>query len=160
MVAAPISTNQIHGAGGYGPPGGGFPPGGGGYGPPSGSGGYAPQSPAGGGYGGLPPQGFGPPGGFSAPGGPMMPGTGGEVNSTLPLVLNIVATLVGCCSGLGPVVGIVGIVFALQSGDAKKAGDFVTARARAKLSLRLAIGAFVVGVIGTPLVYYLGSRGF
>ena len=88
-----------------------------------------------------------------------MPGTGGEVSSTLPLVLNIFATLLSCCSGLGPVLGIVGIVFAVQAGNAKKTGDFDTARARAKLSLILAIAAFIVGAIGTPLVYYVGSRG-
>ena len=39
------------------------------------------------------PGGFGPPGGgFPPPGGPMMPGAGGDVNTTLPLILSILMT--------------------------------------------------------------------
>ena len=88
-----------------------------------------------------------------------MPGSGGDTNTVLPLVLNVVATLFCCGSGLGPVLGIVGIVFALQAGNAKKLGDLDTARSKAKVSLILASASFVVGAIGTPLVYF-GAKGF
>ena len=149
----PMSANGIqHAAGGYGPPGGGGyggpPPGGGGA--SGGGGGYGGPPPGGGGYGGppgggAPPAadsvglraaasaalpGFGPAGGFPPPGGPMMPGAGGDVNTTLPLILNIVGALFcgGTCVGF--ILAIVGIVFAVQAGNAKNAGDIVTAQAQ------------------------------
>lgn len=161
-----VSANEsLSAGGGYGPPGGGGyggpPPGGGGYGgpPAGGGGGYGPPA-GGGGYGGPPgggygppgggyggPPGFGPPGGgFPPPGGPMMPGAGGDVNTTLPLVLNIVA-MIFCC-GLGTIVGIIGLVFAVQAGGAKNTGDLETARGKAKTSLILAIVAFGLGLLG------------
>ena len=163
----PVSANGIqHAAGGYGPPqGGGYPPpGGGGYGgppgggAPPGGGGYG-GPPPGGGFGGPPPgggygggggggPGFGPPGGFPPPGGPMMPGAGGDVNSTLPLILNIVAAV---CCGAGCVtfiLSIVGIVFAVQAGNAKNAGDIVTAQAKAKTSMLMFIITAILGTIG------------
>jgi len=160
------------GGGGYGgPPGGGAPPGGGGYGgPPSGGappggGGYGgppPAPPGGGGYGGpgfAPPPGggggyggpgFGPPGGagFGSPGGPMMPGAGGDVNATLPLILNIVGALFCGWTCVGFILAIVGIVFAVQAGNAKNAGDIATAQAKAKTSMLMAIITAVVGVLG------------
>ena len=138
----PMSANGIHAAGGYGPPGGGGyggppmggpPPGGGGYGgppmggPPPGGGGFGGPPP--GGFGG--PGGFGPPGGFPPPGGPMMPGAGGDVNTMLPLILNVV-----------------GIVFAVQAGNAKNAGDIETAKGKAKTSLLMAIISVVLAVLG------------
>jgi hypothetical protein len=76
----------------------------------------------------------------------MMPGAGGDVNTTLPLILNIVA-MIFCC-GLGTILGIVGLIFAIQAGNAKKQGDMETARGKAKTSLILAIVAFVLGLIG------------
>ena len=163
IVSDPMSANgTMNAAGGYGPPGGGYPPpGGGGYGgpppgAPPGGGGYGGPPPGGppGGYGGPPPggyggppQGFGPPGGgFPPPGGPMMPGAGGDVNTTLPLILNIIATIF--CCGLGTILGIVGIVFSIQAGNAKKTGDLETARGKAKTALILAIVAYVLGILG------------
>ena len=161
-----MSANGIHAAGGYGPPGGGYggppagggaPPGGGGYGgPPQGGGGYG-GPPQGGGFGG-PPQGggfggggpgFGPPGGFPPPGGPMMPGAGGDVNTTLPLILNIVAAVLCGAGCLTFIFSIIGIVFAVQGGNAKNAGDLVTAKAKAKTSMLMFIITAVLGVIGT-----------
>ena len=152
------SANGIHAAGGYGPPGGGYggPPQGGappGYGgPPQGG-----APPGGGGYGG-PPQGggfsggggggFGPPGGFPPPGGPMMPGAGGDVNTTLPLILNIVAAVLCGAGCVTFILSIVGIVFAVQGGNAKNAGDIVTAQAKAKTSMLMFIITAVLGVIG------------
>jgi Interferon-induced transmembrane protein len=160
----PLTANgTVNAAGGYGPPGGGGyggpPPGappGGGYGGPPPGGGYG-GPPPGGGYGGPPPgggfgpppggYGFGPPGGgFPPPGGPMMPGMGGDVNTTLPLVLNIIGTLL--CCGFGTIPAIIGLVFAIQAGNAKKTGDLETARGKAKTSLILAIVAYVLGIVG------------
>ena len=151
----PVSANGIQQtAGGYGPPGGGYPPPGGGY-PPPGGGGYG-GPPAGGGgappggYGGFgapPGGGFGPAGGFPPPGGPMMPGAGGDVNTTLPLILNIVAAVL--CGGLCVtfVLSILGIVFAVQGGNAKNSGDITTARAKAKASMQMFIITIVLGVV-------------
>jgi hypothetical protein len=75
----------------------------------------------------------------------MMPGMGDDVNTTLPLILNIIAT-VFCC-GLGTILGIVGLVFAIQAGNAKKTGDLESARGKAKTSLILAIVAYVLGIV-------------
>ena len=137
--------NGIQAAGGYGPPGGG---GGGGYGGPPGGGppGGGFGQPPGGGYGGAP--GFGPAGGFPPPGGPMMPGAGGDVNTTLPLILNIVGALFcgGTCVGF--ILAIVGIVFAVQAGNAKNAGDIVTAQAKVKTSMLMFIITAILGVLG------------
>ena len=166
----PVSANGIlQAAGGYGPPqgGGGYPPpGGGGYGGPpqgGGGGGYGgppqggappggfggpPQGP-GGGFGGGP--GFGPAGGFPPPGGPMMPGAGGDVNTTLPLILNIVGAVLCGAFCLTFILSIVGIVFAVQGGNAKNAGDIVTAKAKAKTSMLMFIITAVLGTIATIL---------
>lgn len=166
MSTDPMGANGIHqAAGGYGPPGGGYggPPPGGGYGgppmggPPPGGGGFggppAGGPPPGGGFGGPPPGGFGspggfgPPGGFPPPGGPMMPGAGGDVNTMLPLILNIAGALL--CGGtcIGFILNIVGIVFAVQAGNAKNAGDIETARGKAKTSMIMAIISIVLGVL-------------
>lgn len=154
------TTGIQQAAGGYGPPGGGYPPPGGGHGgPPQGAGGAPPGGgyggPPGGGFGAPPPgggfggggPGFGPAGGFPPPGGPMMPGAGGDVNTTLPLILNIVGALFcgGTCVGF--ILAIVGIVFAVQAGNAKNSGDIMTAKAKAKTSMLMAIITAVIGVL-------------
>jgi len=72
----------------------------------------------------------------------MVPGAGGDVNTTLPLVLNIVAIFCFC------IVGIIGLIFAIQAGTAKKNGDMETARSKAKLSLILAIVGIALGIVG------------
>jgi drug/metabolite transporter (DMT)-like permease len=78
----------------------------------------------------------------------MMPGAGGDVNTTLPLIINIAAlVLCGCSTGLGAVLSIVGIVFAVQAGNAKNAGDIETARGKAKTSMILGIVNAVLGLI-------------
>jgi hypothetical protein len=120
--------------------GGGPPPGGGYGGPP---GGFGPPA---GGFGG--PPGFGPGGGFPPPGGPMMPGAGGDVNTMLPLILNIVGALFcgGTCIGFA--LAIVGIVFAVQAGNAKNAGDIATAQSKAKTSMLMFVITAVLGVLG------------
>ena len=161
MISDPTSANgNLHAAGGYGPPGGGYPPpggGGGGFGgPPPGGGGYGGPpggAPPGGGYGGPPPQGFGPPGGFPPPGGPMMPGAGGDVNTTLPLILSIVQ-LVLCCN---LIFGGIGLLFAIQAGTAKKAGDLQTARAKAKTAMIVIIIGAVLETIGVTINILLNA---
>ncbi len=150
---------------GYGPPGGGGyggPPPGGGYGGPPPGGGYGGPPPAGGppgfggpppggGYGGPPPGGYGGPpppggpgfGGPGFPGGPMMPGAGGDVNTTIPLVLSILF-IFPCCNLF---FGIPALIFAIQAGNAKKAGDFETARSKAKISYIIMGIGFVISII-------------
>lgn len=69
----------------------------------------------------------------------------GEVNTTLPLVLSIVSLF---CCGLGTLIGIAALVFAIQAGNAKKTGDMATAQAKAKLSTILAAIGIGVGLLG------------
>ena len=78
----------------------------------------------------------------------MMPGAGGDVNTTLPLILNIVGALFcgGTCVGF--ILAIVGIVFAVQAGNAKNAGDITTAQAKAKTSMLMFIITAILGVLG------------
>lgn len=105
------------------------------------------------GYGPPQQQGFGPPGGYGGPprppsgGGPLIPGAGGDANTTLPLVLNIVAAVL---CGLGCItfgLSIIGIVFAVQGGNAKNSGDLMTARAKAKTSMVMFIITAVLGAL-------------
>ncbi len=74
----------------------------------------------------------------------MMPGQGGEVNTTLPLVLSIVQTVL-CCN---PLFGIIALVFAIQANNAKKTGDVVTAAAKAKTALIIVGVGFVLSLLG------------
>ncbi|WXB20362.1 CD225/dispanin family protein [Pendulispora albinea] len=83
----------------------------------------------------------------------MVPGQGGDVNTTLPLILNIVALFCFC------LVAIPGIVIAVQAGNALKTGDIETARAKAKLSLTLAVVAFAVGILANVAWFVLGGVG-
>ena len=81
-----------------------------------------------------------------------MPGAGGDVNTTTPLVLNIVGALL--CSGtcVSSIVCIVGIVFAVQAGNLKNAGDVMSARAKAKSSMTMFIVSMVIGLIGYAVI--------
>lgn len=85
----------------------------------------------------------------------MMPGAGGDVNTWLPLVLSILATL--CCGYcVGTILGIVGIVFSIQAMNAKKAGDVMTAQSKAKLATILGGIGLALGVIGDIVGYLTG----
>jgi hypothetical protein len=77
----------------------------------------------------------------------MMPGAGGDANTTLPLILNIVAAVLCGAGCLTFLLSIVGIVFAVQGGNAKNAGDILTARAKAKTSMLMFIITAIVGLI-------------
>ena len=74
------------------------------------------------------------------PGGPVQ----GDVNTTLPLVLNIVGIV--CCACFP--VAIVGLVFSIQANTAKKAGDIATAQNKAKIALICGIVSLALGVLG------------
>jgi hypothetical protein len=77
----------------------------------------------------------------------MMPGAGGDVNTMLPLILNIVGALFCNWTCVGFILNIVGIVFAVQGGNAKNAGDIETAKGKAKTSMLMAIISAVLAVL-------------
>jgi Interferon-induced transmembrane protein len=78
----------------------------------------------------------------------MMPGMGGDVNTTLPLILSIVAIFpCGCSLCIGSILGIVGLVFAIQAMNAKKVGDFATAQSKAKLATILSGIGIGIGLL-------------
>jgi len=81
----------------------------------------------------------------------MMPGAGGDVNTMLPLILNIVGALM--CSGtcIGLFLSIAGIVFAVQAGNAKNSGDIATAQSKAKTSMLMFVITAVLAVIASIL---------
>jgi hypothetical protein len=85
----------------------------------------------------------------------MMPGAGGDVNTTTPLVLNIVGAVL--CSGtcVGALVCIVGIVLAVQAGNLKNAGDVMKAREKAKISMRLFVASMILGAIGYAILGFV-----
>ncbi len=85
----------------------------------------------------------------------MMPGAGGDVNTTLPLVLNIVGLLL--CSGtcIGAVLCIVGIVFAVQGSNLKGTGDIESARKKAKTSMTMFIVSAAVGALAYIVIAVL-----
>ena len=83
-----------------------------------------------------------------------MPGAGGDINTTLPLILNIVAAVL--CCGISFILGVIGLIFAIQGGNAKKTGDMETARAKAKTSLILGIAALAIGLI-QDVIYVIMS---
>ena len=78
----------------------------------------------------------------------MMPGMGGDVNTTLPLILAILAIFpCGCPACIGSILGIVALVFTIQAMNAKKVGDFATAQSKAKLGTILAGSGLGVGIL-------------
>ena len=78
----------------------------------------------------------------------MMPGMGGDVNTTLPLILSILAIFpCGCSLCIGTILGIVGLVFTIQAMNAKKVGDFATSQSKAKLATILSGIGIGVGLL-------------
>jgi hypothetical protein len=120
-----------------------------------------------GGYGGAPTAGddttveatggFGPPGGVPPLGGPMVPGSGTEVDTTLPLVLSIASTVL-CCD---PILGLPAIVLAIQARNAANMGAVDVARKRARTALVLAIASSAAGLILELIetLHYWGTLG-
>lgn len=98
---------------------------------------------------GGPPMGgapMGPPmGGPPMMGGaPMGGGAGGDVNTTLPLILGILSCF---CCGISFVLGVVAIVFTQQAKSAKASGDMATAQQKAKLATILGGVGIGIGVL-------------
>ena len=73
-----------------------------------------------------------------------------SVNPTPWIVLNILMIVLGCCCSISGILGIIGLVFAIQSNNAVKAGDAVTAENKAKTAKILffvALGLFVLQTV-------------
>jgi len=85
----------------------------------------------------------------------MGPGMGQDVNTILPLILNIVAMLF--CCGLSFFLGVGGLILSIQAGSALKTGDIETARSKTKTATILAIAAFVLGIV-QAVVYTILNR--
>jgi hypothetical protein len=72
----------------------------------------------------------------------MMPGPGGDVNTTPALILGIVS-LFFCCP-----LGIASLILAILAGNAKKAGNLDEARSKSKLAIILGVVGIVLSIIG------------
>ena len=107
-------------------------------------------APMGGAPMGGPPMG-GPP---MMGGGPMGGGAGGDVNTTLPLILGILSCF---CCGISFVLGVVAIVFTQQAKSAKASGDMATAQQKAKLATILGGVGIAIGVL-VDLGYSISMR--
>jgi len=59
----------------------------------------------------------------------MVPGAAGDVNTTLPLVLNIVGLVLFCFTPF--LVAVPGLVLAIMAGKAKQTGDMDSAKGKA-----------------------------
>ncbi len=84
----------------------------------------------------------------------MMPGAGGDVNTTLPLVLSVISVF---CCGFGTILGIIGIVLSVQAGSAKNMGDIEGARGKAKMATILAAIGIGIGLLGNVVAGILNS---
>jgi len=82
----------------------------------------------------------------------MMPGAGGDVNTTLPIILGVLSCL--CCGsfGISLILGIVAIVLAVQAGNAKNMGDIEGARGKAKTATILASIGMGIGLLSGVIV--------
>jgi hypothetical protein len=78
----------------------------------------------------------------------MMPGDGGDVNTTLPLILSIVSIFCCCPLGVAP------IIFAIVAINAKTKGELESARSNAKIASILSyilIGFGFLSILGAAL---------
>jgi len=87
-------------------------------------------------------------------GGPMGGGAGGDVNTTLPLILGILSCF---CCGISLVLGIVAIVFSQQAKGAKASGDIATAQQKAKLATILGATGIGLGIL-IDIGYSISAR--
>jgi hypothetical protein len=81
---------------------------------------------------------------------------GGDVQTTLPLILNIVGILFGCCSyGIGSLFGIIGVIMTIiaMNGKATNPED---ARGKAKIGLIMGIISCVITLGLFVLFFFLG----
>jgi hypothetical protein len=76
---------------------------------------------------------------------------GGDVSTTLPLVLNIIGIFIGCCTyGIGSIFGIIGLIMTILAMNTK-ATNPEDARGKAKLGTIFGIISLVVG----PIIFIL-----
>ena len=80
-----------------------------------------------------------------------MPGAGGDVNTTLPLVLAIL-TIIPCCNIF---FGIPALILAILAMNAKKAGNLDDARSKAKISIILSVVGWALTLVGGTLNFIL-----
>lgn len=81
------------------------------------------------------------------------------VSATLWIILNILMLLGGCCCTVNGILGLIGLIFAVQANNAGKVGDVVTAQNKLKTSKILffvSLGLLVVSVI---ILIILSSAG-
>lgn len=83
----------------------------------------------------------------------MMPGPGGDVNTTLPLILAILS-IFPCCDIF---LGVPALILAILAMNAKKAGNLEDARKKAKISIILSIVGYVLSVIGGVVNFILNN---
>lgn len=72
------------------------------------------------------------------------------VSATLWIILNVLMLLGGCCCTVNGILGLIGLIFAVQANNAGKTGDVVTAQKKLKTSKILffvSLGLLVVSVI-------------
>ena len=88
----------------------------------------------------------------------MMPGAGGDVNTTLPLILSIAGIL--CCF-LGFIGGVIGLIFSIQAKTALGQGQVEEARSKAKVALlvsAICLGIqIVIWIVYVLLVFVLAA---
>jgi hypothetical protein len=73
----------------------------------------------------------------------MTPGSGGDVDTTLPLLLAIASTVL-CCD---PVLGLPAIVFAIQARNAANMGSIDLARRRARTAFVVSLASAGAGLL-------------
>ncbi len=77
----------------------------------------------------------------------MMPGTGGDLNTTLPMVLNIVGFLLCGYGCLSAIPFIIGFVFTMQANTMRNQGDMAGAMAKRKSAMLMAYIGFGLGFV-------------
>lgn len=73
-----------------------------------------------------------------------------SLNPTLWIILNAIMIVVGCCCSIPGILGIIGLVFAIQGNNAMKTGDMFNAKNKlktAKILFFVGVGLFVVQTI-------------
>lgn len=90
-----------------------------------------------------------------------MPPAGGAPLQTY-LVPSIIVTIIGICSCVGWIPGVIAIIFAVMAGNKAKAGDMAGAQSNAKIAKIFLIIAIVLLVIGfiIGLINAMSGNGY
>lgn len=86
--------------------------------------------------------------------------TASKLNPTLWIVLNAVMIVIGCCCSITGILGIIGLVFAIQGNNAVTAGDMITAESKlktAKILFFVAVGLWGLSFIFSLVTGLFGS---